>query len=110
MEKLTTTIVLYLYNLNNIKEKLYSSHRDRTKKDAYVFHSKDEFYQYFLDNNVTIYNKDLLDLAIFSELRNGDVIALKNVCDYVIDRVNQMKKEDEVYFELFNPKQKIKTN
>lgn len=110
MEKLTTELVIFIYHLNNIKEKKYSPCKNihHPNRDVYVFHSRDEYYQYFSDNNVIINNKELLDLAILSNLRNGDIIAMKNVCNYIIDQVNTMIYSDEFSFELLMQKQKVK--
>lgn len=106
MEKLTTELVLYMYHLNKIQEKIYSPCKDiyHHNHDAYVFHSKEEYYQYFLDNNAMINNIKLLDLAVLSNLKNGDIVALKNLCDYIIDRVNQAIEDDIFVFD-FNAKQ-----
>lgn len=109
VEKLATRMVLHVYKLNSVAEKVYSSYRS-SDNDVYVFHNKDEFYHYFLDNNIIIDNNDIFELAILSELRNGDIIALKNSCDYIIDRINKMKDSDEFSFDFMEPKQKIKNN
>ena len=100
MEKLTTELVIYLFHLEHIKEKEYSSNKRKTNTDAYVFHCKDEYYNYFLANGVNLKNKELLDLAIFSELRNGDIIALKGLCDHIIDEVNKVTEYDMLSLEL----------
>lgn len=100
MEKITTKLVIFLFQLNHIKEKEYSFCKSIDCRDAYIFYSEEEYYNYFLENGINSRNKDLLDLAIFLKLKNGDIIALKKLCDHIIDQVNKVTEYDMIPFDL----------
>lgn len=108
MEKLATEFVISVFGLNNITEKEYSPCQSLHSRDAYIFHSDVEYYNYFMENGLAIVSKELLDLAIFSKLRNGDIIALKGLCDYIIDNKTRIEQFDLI--PLYNDNTKQKNN
>ena len=50
----------------------------------YVFNNYDEFKSYFIENGCIETNNDVLDLCIIFNMKDGRIIALKGLCDYVI--------------------------
>lgn len=90
MEKLMTRYALFMLGLKQEKEKKYSPSYMSKPHDAYIFHSKRAFYQYFIENGVTIEegNIEYLNLGIMGTIQNGDVIALKGHCDKIIEKMN----------------------
>jgi len=112
MAKLGTQVLIFILKLNEVKEKKYSK-EECSERDIYVFSSKSEFYEYYLMHGLNIKNKEILDKAIFTRLKNGDIIALKGLCDYIItkstDRYMSLEEIEEIHargnltpFELVN--------
>ena len=83
MAKISTNIIMGFFGLKSNKNIEYSEEESRAK-DVYIFDSREDFYDYFLQNEVYINDKELLDLAIFAEMKNGEVIAIKGLCDRII--------------------------
>ena len=106
MEKLDlkTKIYLYLTNANivkhekieKVKEKkeLLINEKENNKNNVYIFKNHDEYKDYFLMylNNV---NDDLIDLAIYTKGKNGQIVALEGLCKHIILK----RKLIEIYTE-----------
>ncbi len=90
MKKLMTSYVLSMLGLKQVKEKRYSPSSRSEPQDAYIFHSKGDYYQYFIENGVAIEesNIEYVNLGIMLTILNGDVIALKGHCDLIIEKVS----------------------
>lgn len=81
---LKTRLYLYITGVVIEKEKKYTI-REVNKNAAYIFNNYDEFKDYFREYMVDI-KEDLIDLAIYTKSKNGSIVALKSLCDYIITK------------------------
>ncbi len=52
--------------------------------DVYVFENHDDFADYFKIHTGNYVNNDLIDLAIFTTSKSGQIIAFKGLCEKII--------------------------
>ena len=81
---LEAKMFMLLFHLKEEKNKLYTG-LDCNKNIVYVFDNLVDFKLYFVQNGINI-TKELLEICKIKETKNGSIIALKNLCDYVIKK------------------------
>ncbi len=81
---LKTKLYLYITGVAIEKEKKYTT-QEVNKNVVYIFNNYDEFKAYFEKYMDTV-KKDLIDLAIYTRSKNGGIVALKGLCDYIITK------------------------
>lgn len=91
MAKLSTNIILILLGLKNVRNIKYNPEIIKNN-DVYVFDSRSSFNNYFLHNGIYVLDKSLLNLAVVFELKNGDIVAFKSLCDQIIFNEHENRK------------------
>jgi len=102
-------LFLFLLKLKEEKNKEYSS-EECEKNVAYLFETKEEFKNYFLQNGVDNLSDDLLGLCKMKTTKKGTIIALKGLCDHLIRGYNNQKDSHNNSHNIDLPIEKRKTN
>lgn len=94
MRRLSTKLTLFMFGLNVIDKKEYSKEEDSKSSDVYVFNNDTDYYNYYLKHNLDM-DKEIFELPILFRLKNGDIIALKGLCDRIINKKTTISSKDE---------------
>ena len=84
--------------VGEISKKLQLLEDNSKTRDVFVFDNYDEYKKYFLMYLDDI-DETVIDLAIYTISKNGQVIALKGLCEKIID---ELTFEDNVKLTLTN--------
>lgn len=79
-----TRLFLYITNAVVEKEKKYTT-QEINKNIVYIFNNYAEFKNYFKEYMIDV-KEDIIDLAIYTRSKNGGIVALKGLCDYIITK------------------------
>lgn len=86
-----TKIYLHITGVKEEKAKVYSC--NETKSNViYVFNNYDEYKNYFLEY-IPIIEEDVIDMAIYTRGKNGEIIAFKGLCDHIIKRLKSNQEK-----------------
>lgn len=106
MEKLVTNLTTMMLGLKKVKEKKYSSEETKTN-EVYIFHNEEDYQYYFIENGLEdIPDKELLNLAKLAELKNGDIIAFKGLCDHIIRNKTSQDTPNKNKFKILTKEKK----
>ena len=89
-------IIKFFGDFKELKNKNYDIY-DTDLNYIYVFKNKEDFRSYFIKNGVNA-DDELLKICTLKITRKGNIIALKQLCDYSIkkSRINKKLKMDEI--------------
>lgn len=86
-----TKIYLHITGVKVEKEKVYSPNETRSNI-VYIFTNYEEYKNYFLDH-IPLVEENIIDMAIYTRGKNGEIVAFKGLCDHIIKRLKPNKKE-----------------
>lgn len=85
-----TKLFMFLFNLKEDKKKQYSFSECKSNI-VYIFKNYAEFESYFTKNGMNYINAEILELCKMKTTKNGNIIALKNLCDHTIKQYKTNK-------------------
>lgn len=95
INKISIRYIMRIVNCKIVKEKKYTE-TEATSEYVYLFNNRQEYYNYFLENNVDLEscNKEIIETPIFFEFENENIIAFKGMCDFIITETRKLQKKE----------------